>query len=225
MFHAGQPSGGDILGKLELNKKKKKDALFNTAFELFTTKGITKTTISDIVDSAGVAKGTFYLYFKDKYDIRNKLVSHKTGQLFYDAHEALKQTELTGFEEQLTFIIDHILDRLEQDHSLLLFISKNLSWGVFKGAFEEKMPDEDYHFYQSYLQLLSTNKHTYRNPELMLFTIIELVGSTCYSCILYEQPVPLDEYRPHLHKAIHGILRSFREVKQDDSGEENNTDL
>lgn len=70
------------MGKLELNKKKKKDALFNTAFELFTTKGLTKTTISDIVDQAGVAKGTFYLYFKDKYDIRNKLVSHKTGELF-----------------------------------------------------------------------------------------------------------------------------------------------
>ena len=47
------------MGKLELNKKKKKDALFNTAFELFTTKGLTKTTISDIVDQAGVAKGTF----------------------------------------------------------------------------------------------------------------------------------------------------------------------
>ena len=52
------------MGKLELNKKKKKDALFNTAFELFTTKGLTKTTISDIVNQAGVAKGTFYLYLK-----------------------------------------------------------------------------------------------------------------------------------------------------------------
>ena len=56
------------MGKLELNKKKKKDALFNTAFELFTTKGLTKTTISDIVNQAGVAKGTFYLYFKDKLE-------------------------------------------------------------------------------------------------------------------------------------------------------------
>lgn len=199
------------MGKLELNKKKKKEALFNTAFELFTTKGTTKTTISDIVEKAGVAKGTFYLYFQDKYDIRNKLISHKTGQLFYDAHEALAESGLTCFEEQLTFIINHILDRLEQDHSLLLFISKNLAWGVFKGAFEEKMPDEDYDFYQSYLQLLSKSEHTYHNPELMLFTIIELVGATCYSCILYEQPVPLGEYRPWLHKAVNGILLSFRE--------------
>ena len=65
------------MGKLELNKKKKKDALFNTAFELFTTKGLTKTTISDIVDQAGVAKGTFYLYFKDKYDLINWIYYQK----------------------------------------------------------------------------------------------------------------------------------------------------
>ena len=71
------------MGKLESNKKKKEDALYNTAFELFTTKGTNKTTISDIVEKAGVAKGTFYLYFKDKYDIRNKLASSKTQDLLF----------------------------------------------------------------------------------------------------------------------------------------------
>ncbi len=197
------------MGKMELNKKKKKDALFRTAFELFTTKGTAKTTISDIVEKAGVAKGTFYLYFKDKYDIRNKLVAHKTGELFYMAHEALKKTKLTEFEDQLNFIIDYILDILEQNHSLLLFISKNLAWGVFQGAFEEKMPDEDYHFYESYGQLLAKSGRTYKNPEFMLFTIIELVGSTCYSCILYEQPVPMAQYRPYLHRATNAILQCF----------------
>ena len=65
------------MGKLESNKKKKEDALYNTAFELFTTKGTNKTTISDIVEKAGVAKGTFYLYFKDKYDIRNNIVGRQ----------------------------------------------------------------------------------------------------------------------------------------------------
>ena len=49
--------------KVELNKKKKQDALLNTAYQLFTEKGFQKTSISDIVNEAGVAKGTFYLYF------------------------------------------------------------------------------------------------------------------------------------------------------------------
>ncbi len=197
------------MGKLEENKKVKKDALFNTAFELFTTKGIAKTTISDIVEKAGVAKGTFYLYFKDKFDIRNKLVAHKTGELFFHAHEALEKAALSNFEEQIHFIIDFILTELDQNHTLLLFISKNLSWGVFKGSFEIEMPDEGYHFYQSYLKLLKKNGKHYKNPELLLFTIIELVGSSCYSCILYQQPVGLSEYRPYLHRSIDKIMEAF----------------
>ena len=202
------------MGKLESNKKKKKNALYTTAFDLFTTKGIAKTTISDIVESAGVAKGTFYLYFKDKYDIRNKLISHKTGELFYDAHEALLQAHLTDFNDQIHFIVDYILTQLEKDHNLLVFISKNLAWGIFKGAFEEKITtetDEDYHFYQSFLDLLSLSGRTFRSPELVLFTIIELVGSTCYSCILYSQPVTLEEYKPYLHDSIDALLNTFSE--------------
>ncbi len=62
------------MGKVDENKKKKKEALFNAAYELFTTKGINSTAISDIVEKAAVAKGTFYLYFKDKYDVKNKLI-------------------------------------------------------------------------------------------------------------------------------------------------------
>lgn len=217
--------GESFMGKLELNKKRKKDALFNTAFELFTTKGLAKTTISDIVSQAGVAKGTFYLYFKDKYDIRNKLISHKTGELFYQAHEALKAANITDFEEQVHFIVDHIITKFDQNHTLLLFVSKNLTWGVFKGAFEEKMPDDEYNFYQSYLNLLAQNGLHYKNPELLLFTIIELVGSTCYSCILYQQPVPMTEYRPYLHTTISGIMKTFahdNQVCSSSSDEKNN---
>ena len=50
------------MGKANLNKLQKRNALFQTAFDLFTNKGFAKTTISDIVNQAGLAKGTFYLY-------------------------------------------------------------------------------------------------------------------------------------------------------------------
>ena len=118
------------MGKIEVNKKQKKDALFNTAFELFTTKGTNKTTISDIADKAGVAKGTFYLYFKDKYDIRNKLVSHESSKLFKHAaanltQYCLKNNLTLGFEDKIIFIADHIINALNEDKTLLTFISKN----------------------------------------------------------------------------------------------------
>ena len=105
------------MGKVDENKKHKREALLNTAYELFTTKGTNATAISDIVRQAGVAKGTFYLYFKDKYDIRNKLASHKTSDLFYDAYQAVRQNQIEGFSAQLHFMIDHILDALQEAHS------------------------------------------------------------------------------------------------------------
>lgn len=58
------------MGKVDENKHQKMDALFQSAYDLFLNQGIEKTSISDIAKKAGVAKGTFYLYFADKYEIR-----------------------------------------------------------------------------------------------------------------------------------------------------------
>ena len=92
---------------------------------------------------------------------------------------------------------------------MLGFISKNLSWGVFKDAFQEQADDDDFPFFQEYLNLLDQSDVQYDSPELLLFTIIELVSSTSYSCILHSQPVSLAEYRPYLHRTIDCILQAF----------------
>ena len=58
------------MGRLDEKKKKKREALLEAAYELFTSTGVFDTSISDIVKKAEMAKGTFYLYFKDKYEDR-----------------------------------------------------------------------------------------------------------------------------------------------------------
>ena len=68
----------------------KENRLLNTAFQLFTEKGIKNTSIQEIVDNADVGKGTFYLYFKDKYEIRDVLIEKKSQKLFHDALKELR---------------------------------------------------------------------------------------------------------------------------------------
>ena len=177
------------MGKVETNKKRKKNALFQTAYELFTDKGFAKTTISDIVNKAGLAKGTFYLYFKDKYDLRDRLIAYQAGKLFED----------------------YIIGRFEKQHSLMQFIAKNLSWGIFKNAFSSTEFPEAQGFYEHYLEALNKFNVKCEEPELLLFTIIELLGSTSYNCILYKQPVTMQEYLPHLHRILHQLLIAFTE--------------
>ena len=60
----------------------KQSRLLDNAFKLFTQKGVKDTSIQEIVDGADVAKGTFYLYFKDKYEIRDVLIAQKSKKLF-----------------------------------------------------------------------------------------------------------------------------------------------
>ena len=163
------------MGKLEVNKRHKESSLLNTAFEFFTTKGFSKTSISDIVGHAGVAKGTFYLYFKDKYDIRNKLICHKSSQLFHTAVQELRATDAYGtmpFEDRILYIIDNIVTQLAKNQALLTFIAKNLSWGVFKTALTTPVTEEDINFADVYQTMLEEAPYEFKEPEIMLFLIV-----------------------------------------------------
>ena len=198
------------MGKVDENKKKKKEALFNTAYELFTTKGINSTAISDVVEKAGVAKGTFYLYFKDKYDIKNKLIAHKTNELFAAAGDALEKSGITGLEDELIFIINHIIGMLVDNKPLLNFISKNLVMGALRSTLltGESSGRE---FYEKFLGLVEQDAYTYADVDVMLFTIVELAGSAGYNSILYNEPLPIEEYKPFLYRSVRLIIKSHRE--------------
>ena len=195
------------MGKIDSNKKQKREALLNTAFELFTTQGLNKTTINNIVEAAGVAKGTFYLYFKDKYDIRNKLIAHKASRIFSIADEALSKTGLTELEDRIIFLADNIIGQFNADKSLLTFISKNLSWGIFKNELISSGEESDVDFYNIY-RVLENSPRTFKNPEILLFMIVEFVSSTCYSSILYGEPADIETLKPYLFDAVRQIIKS-----------------
>ena len=198
------------MGKADLNKQKKRESLLDTAFELFTTKGIPKTSIADIVERAGVAKGTFYLYFKDKYDIKDRLIVHKTGQLFVNAYAELKNSpEITDLSERIIFICDHVLDALSSNKPLVSLISKDLSWGVFKRVLTTS--DDGADFKEIFDSMIKESGRGIRSPEMMLFLIVELVGATGYSAIMYNSPVTLDELKPDLYRSIRSIIDQFTE--------------
>ncbi len=195
-------------GKAEVNKRIKKDALLNTAFELFTNQGINNTSISNIAEKAGVAKGTFYLYFKDKYDIRNFLISRKAQEVFAKADDELQNMKLESLEDKIVFLADHIINQFSEDRILLGFISKNLSWGIFKKQIMTSSEDTAVNLPQIIEEAFLTSRTKYRNPEVMIFMIIELLSSTVYSSILYEDPLPIEELKPYLFDSIRSIMHS-----------------
>ena len=199
------------MGKVDENKQNKRSSLLSNAYDLFTERGFSKTTISDISKKSGLAKGTFYLYFKDKYDIRDVLIARKSAQLLEEADHAVRQK--SGVEEYILGIVDYLLNYLSEDKRMMRFIYKNLSWGIFKHAVEstgKEEADNFEKFKQSFSVAMQKDHYQCSEPELLLFTIIEPVSSTGCSVILYESPCDLKTYLPFLHNSIHLLLEGYR---------------
>lgn len=191
--------------KKEAKDKNKEERLLKTAFELFTEKGIKDTSIQEIVDRASVAKGTFYLYFKDKYEIRDILIAKKSEQLFQDALKELRKNYISNLSDQVIYIINYVINELAKMPTLLRFISKNLSWGIYNKTIlkiYEKSEAKEESVYQLFLKGVKENNIPLKNPEVTLYMIIELVSSTCFNSILYNEPLPIEEFKPYLYETI-----------------------
>lgn len=139
------------------------------------------------------------------------MISHESSKLFTAAKTELlhyQKDHNISFEDQIIFIVDHIVNALNANQSLLTFISKNLSWGIFKQALTSNISDNDINFKHVFESMINECEQPIYEPEVMIFMITELVSSTIYSAILYKEPVDLEHLKPHLYSAIRGIIQS-----------------
>jgi AcrR family transcriptional regulator len=58
----------------------------DAALRVLDVKNIVDATVDDIVREADVARGTFYIYFKDKFDVLKALGIREDERLFDDSH-------------------------------------------------------------------------------------------------------------------------------------------
>ena len=192
------------------NKDNKEERLLDEGYQLFTTKGLKNTSIQDIVEKANVAKGTFYLYFKDKYELRDILIIKKSNKLFKDALSSLDKSNITNFADQIIYIVDYVINEFINNPLLLKFISKDLAWGVFNKTILElysRYESQEDGLVNLFLNGVRENNLKLENPHVTLFMIIELVSSTCFTSILYKEPLPIEEYKPFLHKEIIKLMQ------------------
>ena len=194
------------MGRVEENKEQKRQNLMDAAFRLFTSQGVARTSVSDITKESGVAKGTFYLYFHDKYDLQERLVIQEAEKLFSHALKHSGYKEKKDPTEQILAVTDDILFQLNRKHLLLKFINKNLSWGVFRRAISKSQTD----YAAVFLDIIGASPERQNDLLIYIYMVLELIGSTCVSVILDKDPVPFDEYLPYLHSSIAAIIRTFQ---------------
>lgn len=189
----------------------KYNAILDATYELFVERGDTDVSISEIVERAGVAKGTFYLYFHDKEDLKEALIAEKSHEFFRKAIEALRATDLVAFDEQVIFVINFLINILSDNPVALRLIAKNLSFGIFNQKLQDYVDDDQSDILRALLLAAQKSGVKLRRPRILLFMIIELTSSTCFSCILESKPLSIDEFKPFLFAAIRQMIQSATE--------------
>ncbi|MDF2535593.1 MAG: TetR family transcriptional regulator [Bacillales bacterium] len=197
------------MGKAIENKLLKERKLYEASYDLFLQKGVDRTTIDEIVERAGVAKGTFYLYFKDKQDLMDKLTHRHANRVFTEAiHQLYKVKHKCSGHEYIHLIIDFIVDAFARDKKLMRFINKNLSYGIFR-SIRVSYPDStvEHNIIEVFLKVLGEFDIKLKNPEITMYMVVELVAGTCYNSIVFNEPLPLKDYKPYLHEAIETLMK------------------
>lgn len=197
------------MSKITDKQNNKRSSILDAAYELFTSKSFSSTTIDDVVRKAGIAKGTFYLYFKDKYDLMDRIVAHKSLAVLSDAMNKLENKKLNSevemsFTAQMLFIVNCIVEYMQSNRELIVLVDKKLSkgLGLFSSVSDDKLRGEVDSVIDEAVKSGSTREETVKK----IYLIIDLIGSVCSDAIIYEKPFKLDEIKPVLFSAVEKIL-------------------
>ncbi|MFU0832361.1 MAG: Fatty acid metabolism regulator protein [Oscillospiraceae bacterium] len=193
-------------GKLLENKKLKMTRLYDAAYELFTSKGVHATIVDEIARHAGVAKGTFYLYCRDKYDLMDKVILRKTSVLLDKTMKELarkKAEQALSFHESVIFFVDSLIHAFRNDTRFLELVFKNLSPTLFERLFHcTELEDMRKEFIENFM----LNGGTSEIAGQRLYLIVCMVGAVSYSSIIMKMPYEFDEIRTELYRSIEQIL-------------------
>ncbi len=192
------------------NKHLKQLRILDAATRLFLDRSVTETAIDDVVKLAGVAKGTFYLYFRDKYDLLDQIVMRRTAALFTESCRAMREraaAEQLDAAAQIVFLTDEIIARLCEDRKVTALIDKRFS-ACFSPKTMEEYPEMQTHI--EYLTaLLTAPGCPSEEARRRLYVLADMIGCVCCDAILSARPYEIGELIP----TIHSILQSLLEVR------------
>lgn len=99
----------------------KKEAILWAAVDLMGEQGFEKTSVSQIVKNAGVAQGTFYLYFQSKSELVLGIAAHIIEDILKEA-KSLPLNEETPLKDFISMLTDLMYDQTLKHKNLIGFI-------------------------------------------------------------------------------------------------------
>lgn len=115
-----------MTGKREQNREQNRLALIEAVLDSVAEKGISETSVSEIIQRAGLSRGMIHLHFGGK-DNLVQAAAHYSSEEYYDGLDALLQTAGNSPQERIEMIV-------RGDLSERVLNRRNVSiWYAFRG--------------------------------------------------------------------------------------------
>lgn len=165
----------------------KREKIIQAAVEVFTERGIEKTKVSDIVKVAGVAQGTFYLYFPSKFSVMPAIAEVMVEKMIAAVKEEVETQ--TPLSEQLKQIVDAIFQVTEEyrEVTALIYAGLTTSDQITKW---ETIYEPIYRWMSHFLHEAKAARKIRSSvqPERTSKLVIALIESAAEQIYLYDVP-------------------------------------
>jgi len=133
------------MNKQEIKSSATKEKLCNSYLELLKIKDINQITIKKITDNAGYNRGTFYIYYRDVYDMHNKIINKFITNTQNKVKMIIKDENEINFETIFKVILDifkknekYLVSLIAKDNTLSNDIKKSIK-PLLKQIFKKEM--------------------------------------------------------------------------------------
>lgn len=194
------------MSTIEENKNLKREKILSAAYELFSKKGIQKTAVDEVVKRAEIAKGTFYLYFKSKYDLLDMVIIEKSEQLIKILINKLKEknnTELLTPVEQLLFFTDLVLGAIEEHKNIFCIISEKKTLFLNTLISNSENMGTDY-----IIEIFKQIGFLEERAKKILYLLFCMTLTACENAIINQKPFSQNDISPEIHFIIKAITET-----------------
>ncbi|GAA0437628.1 TetR family transcriptional regulator [Lentibacillus halophilus] len=123
----------------------KKEKIIQSAIDVFREKGLEKTKVSDIVHGAGIAQGTFYLYFSSKLSVMLSIAEVMTEKILEEIKEHVHEASPLSFK--LEQVLDIVFELTREHRDIFALTYAGLASVEYRQEWEA--------IYESYYDWLS----------------------------------------------------------------------
>ena len=110
-------------GTRETNKTKNRQAIIESGIRIFIDKGVSETTVRDIIRSTGLASGTFYNYFNSKEEVLVAIFDDFAKEIGKSVRDENVQPE--SFEEFLRIKLTRFFKFVSSKPEIYMIMSNN----------------------------------------------------------------------------------------------------